>query len=205
MSTCEFCQENLPSQRKEPLVTTPLPERAWKKIGADLCEHKGKQFLVVIDYYSRFPEIAYMSSTTSDHVINKLNDFFARWGIPEEIVSDNGPQFSSELFHKFSQEYDFKHTTSSPYHPKANGEALSGVRIAKKILKQSDPFVALMSYRATPHTATGVSPSQLMMGREIHTLLPTLESNLKPISVSYKAVAERDEKSKTAYQQSFDK
>ncbi|KAL9963006.1 hypothetical protein ACROYT_G032167 [Oculina patagonica] len=163
VSTCEFCQENLPSQRKEPLVTTPLPERAWKKIGADLCEHKGKQFLVVIDYYSRFPEIAYI------------------------------------------QEYDFKHTTSSPYHPQANGEAESGVRIAKKILKQSDPFVALMSYRATPHTATGVSPSQLMMGREICTLLPTLESNLKPISVSYKAVAERDEKSKTAYRQSFDK
>ena len=205
VSTCEFCQENLPSQRKEPLVTTPLPERAWKKIGADLCEHEGKQFLVVIDYYSRFPEIAYMSSTTSDHVINKLKDFFARWGIPEEIVSDNGPQFSSELFRKFSQEYDFKHTTSSPHHPQANGEAESGVRIAKKILKQSDPFVALMSYRATPHTATGVSPSQLMMGREIRTLLPTLESNLKPISVSYEAVAERDEKSKAAYRQSFDK
>ena len=98
-----------------------------------------------------------------------------------------------------------KHTTSSPHHPQANGEAESGVRIAKKILKQSDPFVALMSYRATPHTATGVSPSQLMMGREIRTLLPTLESNLKPISVSYEAVAERDEKSKTAYRQSFDK
>ena len=205
VSSCEFCQENLPSQRKEPLVTTPLPERAWKKIGADLCEHKGQQFLVVIDYYSRFPEIAYMSSTTSDHVINKLKDIFARWGIPEELVSDNGPQFSSELFSKFSQEYDFKHVTSSPYHPQANGEAESGVRIAKKILKQSDPFVALMSYRATPHTATGVSPSQLMMGREIRTLLPTLESNLKPISVNYEAVAERDERSKTAYRQSFDK
>ena len=155
VSTCEFCQKNLPNQRKEPLVTTPLPERAWKKICADLCEHEGKQFLVVIDYYSRFPEIAYMSSTTSDHVINKLKDFFARWGIPEEIVSDNGPQFSSELFHKFSQEYDFKHTTSSPHHPQANGEAESGVRIAKKILKQSDPFVALMSYRATPTQPLG--------------------------------------------------
>ena len=62
-----------------------------------------------------------------------------------------------------------------------------------------------MSYGATPHTATGVSPSQLMMGREIRTLLPTLESNLKPISVPYEAVAERDEKSETAYRQSFDK
>ena len=144
-----------------------------------------------------------MSSTTSDHVINKLKDIFARWGIPEEVVSDNEPQFSSELFCKFSQEYDFKHTTTSPYHPQGNGEVESGVRIAKTILKQSDPFVALMSYRATytPHSHW----CKLMMGREIRTLLPTLESNLKPLSVSYEAVAERDEKSKTAYRQSFDK
>ena len=113
-----------------------LPERAWKKIVANLCEHQGKQFLVVIDYYSRFPEIAYMSSTTSDAVINKMKDIFARWGVPEEILSDNGPQFSSEQFRKCSQEYDFKHFTTSPCYPQANGEAESGVRIAKKILRQ---------------------------------------------------------------------
>ena len=100
VSNCEFCQDNLPSQRKEPLITTPLPERVWKKIGVDLCEHEGKQFLVVSDYYSRFPEVEYMSSTTSNAVINKLKDIFARWGIPDEVVSDNGPQFSSNQFRK---------------------------------------------------------------------------------------------------------
>ena len=205
VSSCDFCQENLPSQRKEPLITTPLPDRAWKKIGADLCEHQGKQFLVVIDYYSRFLEIAFMSSTTSSAVINKLKDMFARWGIPDEVVSDNGPQFASDQFYKFSQEYDFKHTATSPYYPQANGEAESGVRIAKKILKQSDPFLALMSYRATPHTSTGVSPCQLMMGREIRTLLPTLESSLKPVLSSHEAVTRKDEQSKTAYRQQFDK
>ena len=91
-------------------------------------------------------------------MISKLKDIFVRWGILEELFSDNGPQFSFELFSRFSQEYDFKHVTSSLYHPQVNGEAESGVRIAKKILKKNDPFVALMSYRATPHTATGVSP-----------------------------------------------
>ena len=205
VSNCEFCQENLPSQRKEPLITTPLPERVWQKIGADLCEREGKQFLVVIDYYSRFPEIAYMSSTTSNAVISKLKDIFARWGVPDEIVSDNGPQFSSDQFRKFSQEYDFKHTTTSPYYPQANGEAESGVRIAKKILRQHDHFLALLSYRATLHTATGVSPCQLMMGREIRTLLPTLESNLKPIFPNQEAVTSKDEKAKTTYRQYFDK
>ena len=205
VSVCEFCQENLPSQRKEPLITTPFPERAWKKIGADLCAHQGKQFLVIINYYSRFPEIAYMSSTTSDPVINKMKDIFARWGVPDEIVSDNGPQFSSEQFRKFSQEYDFKHFTTSPCYPQANGEAESGVRIAKKILRQRDPLLALMSYRATPHTATGVSPCQPVMGREIRTLLPTLESSLRQVLPSQQAVATKDEETKTNYRRHFDK
>ena len=86
-----------------------------------------------------------------------------------------------DQFWKFSQEYDSKHTTTSPYYSQANGEADSGVRIAKKILRQHDPFLALMSYRATPYTATGASPCQLMMRREIPSLLPTLESNLTPV------------------------
>ena len=146
-----------------------------------------------------------MSSTTSDAVINKLKDIFAQWGVPDEIVDDNGPQFSSEQFRKFSQEYDFKHTTTSPYYPQANGEAGSGVRIAKKILRQRDPFLALMSYRATPHTDTGISPCHLMMGREIRTLLPTLKSNLKPVLQNHEAVTRKDEKSKTAYRQYFDR
>ena len=207
VSTCDFCQENLPTQRKEPLITTPLSERAWKKISTDLCEHEGKQFLVVIDYYSRFPEIAFMSSTTSNAVINKLKDLFARWGVPDEIiiVSDNGPQFSSDQFLKFSQEYDFKHTTTSPYHQQANGQLESGVCIGKKILRQRGPFLALTSYRATPHTATGVSPCQLMMGREIRTLVPTLESNLRPVLQSQEAVTRKDEETKAAYHQYFDR
>ena len=146
-----------------------------------------------------------MSSTTSNAVMNKLKDIFARWGVPDEIVSDNGPQFSSSQFRKFTREYDFKHTTTSPYYPQANGEAESGVRIAKKILRQHDPFLALMSYRATPLTATGASPCQLMKRREIRTLLPTLESNLKPVVPNQEAVTSKDEKTKTTYRQYFDK
>ena len=69
-----------------------------------------------------------MSSTTSNTVINKLKDIFVRWGVPDEIVSNSGPQFSCDQFCKFSREYDFKHTTTSLYYPQANGEAKSGVR-----------------------------------------------------------------------------
>ena len=55
VSSCKVCQQNFPSQRKEPLITTPFPEREWKKIGADLCQHQGKQFLVVIGYFLKIP------------------------------------------------------------------------------------------------------------------------------------------------------
>ena len=106
---------------------------------------------MVIDYYSRFPKIIFMSSTTSDDaVINELKDIFAQWGVPHEIVSDNGPQFSSDQFRKFSQEYDFKHTTTGSYYPQASGESQSGIHIGKKILWQYDPFF-------WTHTATGAS------------------------------------------------
>ena len=111
-------------------------------------------------------------------------------------MSDKRPQFSSGQFRKFSQWYDFKHIITSPYYPQANGEAESGVRIAKKLLRQRDPFLALMSYMATRRTAIGVSPFQLMMGKEIRTLLPTLQSNLKQVPPSQQAVARKDEETK---------
>ena len=111
---------------------------------------------------------------------------------------------SSEQFRKFSQEFDFKHFTISPYYPQANVEAESGVRIATKILRQRDSFMALMSYTATPRTATGVSPCQLMMGRETRALLPTLESNLKQVLPSQEAVATKDEETKPTYRRRFD-
>ena len=78
VSNCDVCQAILPSRRKGPLITTPVPERSWTNIGVDLCELQGKKFLVVIDYYSGFPEITFMPSTTNDAVINKLNSCEAR-------------------------------------------------------------------------------------------------------------------------------
>ena len=75
MYMCNFCQKNLPTHRKQPLIIMPLPERAWKKTARDLCKHEGKQFLVIIGHYSRFPDIAYMSTTTNDAVINNSRSY----------------------------------------------------------------------------------------------------------------------------------
>lgn len=161
---CTHCQMKRPSQRSEPMVSTPLPDRPWQKIGTDLLDYKGKTFIVMVDYYSRYIEIAYLGTATSQSVICKMKDVFARWGIPESIMSDNGPQYSSRQFAEFAKEYAFVHTTSSPHYPQSNGEAERFVQVAKKIIAQDDPFLALMTYRSTPLASTGYSPVELMVG-----------------------------------------
>ncbi|XP_036071757.1 uncharacterized protein K02A2.6-like [Oryzias melastigma] len=198
---CQTCQEQRRTQQKEPLISTPLPGRPWKRIGLDLCEYNKNIYLVVSDYYSRFLEILHLPSTTSFQVIQRLKATFARFGIPDEVVSDNGPQFSSVEFTEFAKEMDFRHLTSSPHHPQGNGQAERAVQTAKKILRQEDPLIALMCYRSTPCSSTGVSPAELLMGRKIRTTLLTLEKNLQPKWPDRKAVFQRDaaEKTKQAF------
>ena len=196
---CSFCISQKPKQRSEPLQTTPWPDRPWQRVAADLCEHKNQQFLVVVDYYSRYLEIAHLPKTRSTDVIAKLKCIFARFGVPEVLVTDNGPQFSSSEFRCFSQRYDFTHSTSSPHFPQSNGEAERAVQTAKRILKQDDPFLALMSYRAAASDTTGYSPAQLLMGRPIRTCLPSLPGNLMPAWPNPDEVRVTDNKTKKSY------
>ena len=158
-----------------------------------------------MDYHSRYIELAHMPSTTSFAVIEKMKNMFARWGIPEEVTSDNGPQFNAEEFAKFAETFGFTHTTSSPTFPQSNGEAESGVQIAKKILRDPDPSVALMTYRATPVAAIGCSPAELVMGRRMRTLLPTIPRQLEPVSLDRSAIEAKDTLTKMRYADDYNR
>ncbi len=117
---------------KEPMLIANVPTtQPWQKVGTDLFQLNGKDFLVVIDYYSNYPEIDQLHYTTTSDVINYMKSIFARNGIPFIVQSDNGPQYSSREFRLFAEQYGFKHTTSSPLYPKANGKAEKGVQIVK--------------------------------------------------------------------------
>ena len=170
----------------------------------DLCLHKGKDYLVVVDYYSRWIEAIVLSSTTSEAIVQKLKEQIKTWGFPREIVSDNGPQFTGSAFQEFVQKYDIRHITSSPHVPSSNGEAEMAVKVAKDLLDQEDPWLAFLTHRDTPIAATGQSPSQLMMCRHLRTTLPVVESNLEPTVFDSETVRQRDDATKAAYARSYD-
>ena len=137
ISRCEICLTYAPHQQKEPLLSHEVPDRPWAKIATDLFQFENKDYLVTVDYFSNFFKVDCMYSTTSQAVIKKLKAHIARYGIPDEIVSDNGSQFTAEEFHVFAQGYRFKHTRASPHYPQSNGKAESAVKQAKKILRMA--------------------------------------------------------------------
>ena len=96
----------------EPMISTPLPEYPWQVVGSDLFYHKGTTYLLVVDYFSRYPEICKLSTTTSQGIISALRPLFGRHGIPEILRSDNGPQYVSQ---EMTVDYGFQQITSSPH------------------------------------------------------------------------------------------
>ena len=94
--------------KREPLITTPLPDYPWQLVETDLFELDKCQYLLVVDYFSRYPQVVKLSSTTSNQVIAALKTIFAHHGIPETVRSDNGPQYSSQEFAMFASSYGFK-------------------------------------------------------------------------------------------------
>ncbi|XP_034023519.1 uncharacterized protein K02A2.6-like [Thalassophryne amazonica] len=149
-ATCAWEAHNAP----EPLLATQLPERPWQRVAVDLFQWENAMYLLCIDYYSRYIEVANLTSTTTAHVTGNLKAIFACHGVPEtDNVTDNGPQFSAAEFAAFAREYDFTHMTSSPRYPQSNGEAEMAVRTVKSLLKkEEDPHKALMASGLQGHS-----------------------------------------------------
>lgn len=98
-------------QQKETLISHEVLSRPWAKVGTDLFVFDSKDYLITVDYFSNFWEIDYLADTKSTTVIRKLKAHFARQGTPDTVVSDNGPQYASQDFKKFSERWGFQHVT----------------------------------------------------------------------------------------------
>ena len=143
------------------------------------------KMLVVSDYYSNYIEVACLNNLTSRAVIKELKAIFARFGVPDTLVTDNGAQFSSAEFAVFATTWMFEHKTSSPTYPQSNGKAEKAVQTVKNLFKKckasgTSEFQALLDWRNTPTAGIGTSPAQRLMGRRCKTLLPIAGSLLQP-------------------------
>ena len=159
------------------MIMHEKPLSPWTKVGTDMFEIGGKNYIIISDYFSRYPIIKLLSTTTSHSVVSATKETFSMLGVPREIISDNGPQYQRE-YNKFGESWGILHTTSSPRHPQSNGFIERQIRYIKPIIKKclatgGDVDLALLNVRATPLDTTLPSPAELMFGRPISTTLPS--------------------------------
>jgi transposase InsO family protein len=134
---------------KEPLIPHQVPDRPWQILAADMFVLGKDKYLLLVDYYSKYFELIRVTDSTSNTVVNVLQQHLARYGLPEILYTDNGPKFASNEFFNFVRKYQFQHVTSSPTFPQSNGFVERTIHTAKKLLKKacddgSDPHLALL-------------------------------------------------------------
>lgn len=189
---CSVCQSVQKSAECVPLQPWPLASNIWERVHMDFADVEGTSLLIMVDTYSKWVEVKVMTSTTASHTVEAVRTCFAAYGLPVEAVTDNGPQFRSNEFKTFLSENGVRHVCSPPYHPQSNGAVERVVQSVKKgLLKarcedeakgrkrslqhQIDNF--LFAYRATPHTFTEKSPSEIFLRRHVRTRLSMLKPN----------------------------
>ncbi|XP_011860291.1 PREDICTED: uncharacterized protein K02A2.6-like, partial [Vollenhovia emeryi] len=170
------------------LQSWPVATRPWSRIHADYAVSvEGFNFLVIVDAYSKWPEIFKTTATTSSRTIELFSEAFARNGLPDTLITDNGVQFTSDEFKNFCAHSGIEHIRSAPYHPQSNGQAEKFVHLLKTGLERAQGNVDqklrefLTCYRRTPsYSLGGKSPSELMNGRPMKTRLDLCKSKPSP-------------------------
>ena len=196
---CLKCQRSRKKPPKVPMQPWDWPEKPWSHIHVDHAGPiLGKTLLIIVDAYSKWIEVHIVPSTTSLAAIEKLRVTFATHGLPEILVSDNGPAFVSREFEEFMRRNGIKHLTTAPYHPSSNGLAERAIQTVKEGLKRmTGPLETrlprfLLKYRVTPQATTGIAPTELLMGRRIRThldlLYPTTRQRVREHQMQQKKV-----------------
>lgn len=185
VKSCTTCMQFQNSQVKESIIERELPSRPWQTLGVDLFELKGNTYLLVVDYFSKYPELALLNSSPTFQVVQELKAIFSRHGKPDIIFSDNGPQFSSYEFRSFVKEWQIIHKTSTPTYAQSNGFIERHVQTIKRLIKKviidrKDIALALLEYRNTPLSTKEPSPAELLFGRKIKGIIPIKQELLKP-------------------------
>ncbi|XP_042146269.1 uncharacterized protein K02A2.6-like [Ixodes scapularis] len=185
--TCLPCQETRPQPARARLHPWEFARNPWSRIHIDFAgPFQGKVFLLVVDAHSKWLEVIQIASMSSAAVCQRLRVLFATHGVPDTIVSDNGTAFVSQEFEEFLQRNQIRHVKVAPYHPSSNGQVERMVQETKQVLRRMEGGDMatkwarfLLSQHNLPHSTTGKSPAELLMGRRLRTALDRLHPDLQ--------------------------
>ncbi|XP_060540149.1 uncharacterized protein K02A2.6 [Pantherophis guttatus] len=188
VSRCDPCQEVRPAPPQAETAKWETPSNPWSRIHIDFAgPMQGRHLLIVVDAFSKWLEVVPMASTTTEATIRALRRLFATHGLPDVLVSDNGPQLTSLAMEAFLAGLGIRHALSAPYRPAGNGQAERMVRLTKEALtkmgtgdwqERIDNF--LLTQHITPHATTHKSPAELLMGRRLRSPLDRLHPQYSP-------------------------
>ncbi|XP_042149549.1 uncharacterized protein K02A2.6-like [Ixodes scapularis] len=194
VKNCSTCQLTQNAPPRAPLLTWGWPTRRWQRVHLDFAYRDQNWFLILVDAHSKWVEVFLMSSTTTKRTIERLRSVFAAFGLPEEVVTDNGPPFVATEFVEFQSMNGVRHTKSPPYNPASNGSAERCVQTVKRdLLRQVideqrtgvpksmqhrvDQF--LFAYRNTPTGTTDRTPAELFLSWKPRTRLSFLHPEME--------------------------
>ncbi len=203
VKACTHCQTNQNMPQPAPLHPWEWPDRPWSRLHLDFAGPvMGQMFLIMVDAHSKWIEAHVMSNITAPTTTDRLRQVFAVHRLPDTLVTDNGPTFTSELFREFLCQNGIRHIRTAPFHPASNGLAERAVQKVKAGLKRmtGDSLSTQLSqflfkYHLKPHTITGCMPAELLMGRRPKSRLDLLRPDMKA------KVVEKQEKQKQRHDQ----
>ena len=185
---CTLCQENDTSTTQRHKFYSDIPPFPWHTVGSDLFYHRKQDYLVLVDYFSKFLIVRKLPNSTSGDIIKELGLIFSEYGRPCIFRSDNGACYASQEFKHFLKELDIQHRTSSPYYPQGNGLAESMVKVSKRliekaILKEKPWYALILDYRITPISSRIPSPAEIFYGQRLRSNLSLIPSQMMNNSI----------------------
>ena len=204
--TCKECLKfNHKKTKKEPLHPLPVISTPWERIAIDIVGKlprtaRGHSYiLTLMDFGTRYMEAIPLKRVDAHTTCEALLEVFARFGVPKEVLSDNGSNFIATVTETLMKKLKCYHIKASPFHPQTNGMLERSHQVLKKTLdklgctkKNWDDYLAptLMALRTAPHAALGVTPFELMFGREARTPIAALREEMEGEQKTPRSVVE---------------
>jgi hypothetical protein len=201
-TNCNHCNRMAPSQPSAPPTPAIAPEYPFQCVCADFFMLNGIHYLVIVDRYSNWPILERTTGGASG-LISSLRRTFVTYGIPDELASDGGPEFTSSETQTFLANWGVHHRLSSVAFPHSNCRAEIGVKTMKRLLTDNTGSYgdldtdkaqrAILHYRNSPDPSTKVSPAMCLFGRPIKDLIPVFPGHFRPHNVWTETLQAREE------------